>query len=77
MVEGKNTDDLQYVMEMGDNLRIYAYFLLYVFGDIARGNRDHNMFGNKEVMEIWAQFSDEGMTRVAAEEHLMWANGKV
>ena len=62
---------------MGDNSRIYAYFLLYIFGDFTRGNRDHNMFENKEGMNLWEQFSNEGMTRVAAEEHLMWANSKV
>ena len=77
MVEGKNTSDLQYVVEMGGNSRIYAYFLLYIFGDYTRGHRDHNMFENKEVMDVWPQFPDEGMTRVAAEENLMWTYGKV
>ena len=77
VIKGKNTDDLQYVMEMGDNLHIYAYFLLSIFGDFARGNKDHNVFGNKEAMDLWAQFTNEGMTRLAAEEQLMWAYGKV
>ena len=30
------------------------------------------MFGNKEVMDLRAQFMNEGMTRVAAEEQLMF-----
>ena len=46
-------------------------FLLYIFGDFTQSHRDHNMFENKEVLDLWAKFSDEGMTRVAAEEHLM------
>ena len=64
-------------MKMGDNSRIYAYFLLFVFGDFTRSHRDHCMFENKEVMALWEEFMHEGMTRVAAEDHLMWAYGKV
>ena len=77
MTEGKCTDDLQYVMEMGNSSCIYAYFLLYVFGDFTRSHRDHYMFENKEVMALWEEFTNDGRTRVTAEDHLMWAYGKV
>ena len=77
MIEGKRTDDLQYVMEMGDNSRLYAYFLLYVFGYFTRSHRDHYMFENKEVMALWEEFTNDDMTRVTAEDYLMWAYGKV
>ena len=63
VIEGKCTDDLQYVIEIGDNSRIYAYFLLYVFGDFTRSHRDHYMFENKEVMALWEKFMHDGMTR--------------
>ena len=77
VIEGKRTDDLQYVMEMGDNSRIYAYFLLYIFVDFTRSHRNHYMFENKKVMALWEEFTHDGMTRVTAEDHLMWAYGKV
>ena len=77
MIEGKRTDDLQYVRELGDNSRIYTYFLLYVFGDFNRSHRDHHMFENKEAMALWEEFRNDGMTRVTAEDHLMWAYRKV
>ena len=30
------------------------------------------MVGNDEVMTLWAKFSGEGMTKIAAEEHLAY-----
>ena len=76
VIEGKRTDDLHYVMEMGDNSRIYAYFCCTSLVT-SPGVRDHYMFENKEVMALWEEFTHDGMTRVTAEDHLMWAYAKV
>ena len=35
------------------------------------------MAGNAEVMDLWAKFSNESMTTVAAEEHLMMAYERI
>ena len=75
MVEGKNTDDLLYVMEIEDNSHLFACYLLSIFGDFTEGYRSegHRMAGNAEVMDLWARFSSESMNEKAAEEHLMMA----
>ena len=36
VVEGKNTDDLQYVMEIDDNSHLFACYLLSIFGDLLK-----------------------------------------
>ena len=43
-------------------------------GQKSEGRR---MAGNAEVMDLWAKFSSEGMTKVAAEEHLMMAQERI
>ena len=75
VIEGKLTDDLQYVMGTDDNSDLYACHLLSAFGDFAEGHSSegHRMAGNAEVMELWARFSGEGMSKMAAEEHLKMA----
>ena len=70
VVEGRNSDDLQYVMKIDDNSHLFACYLLSVFGDFTEG---HSMAGNAEVMDLWVRFSSEGMNKKAAEEHLMMA----
>ena len=76
VVEGRNTDDLQYVMEIDDNSHLFACYLLSIFGDFTEGHSSegHSMAGNAEVMDLWERFSSEGMNKKkAAEEHLMMA----
>ena len=72
-VEGRNTDDLQYVMEIDDNSHLFACYLLSIFGDFTEGHSSegHSMAGNADVMELSARFSSEGMNKTAAEEHWM------
>ena len=79
VVEGKKTDDLKYVMETDDNSYLFACYLVSVFGDYAQGHQcnDQHMTGNKEVMDLWAKLSSEGMKSVAAEEQLKTAYGHV
>ena len=77
VVHGKNTDDLQYVRETDSYSisHLFACYLLSVFGTFSEGHQSasHCMAGNEEVMGLWAKFSSEGMTKQAAEEHLMMA----
>ena len=75
MVEGRNTDDLQYVMKVDDNSHLFVCYLLSVFSDFTEGHSSegHSMAGNAEVMDLWVRFSSEGMNKKAAEEHLMMA----
>ena len=67
--------DLHRIVETDDNLHLFACYLVSVFGDYAQGHQsnDHHITRNKEVMDLWAKLSDEGMTRVAAEEQLKTA----
>ena len=75
VVKGKNTDSLQYLMETEDNTQLFAYYLLSVFGSVTEAlkSEGHDMTGNEDVMALWAKYSIEGLTKVAAEEHLMMA----
>ena len=70
VVDGRKTDDLQYVMETDDNSHLFACCLVSVFGDYARGHpsNDHHMAGNKEVMDLWARLSDKVLMIVAVDE---------
>ena len=79
VVEGRKTDDLQYLMETDDNSHLFACYLVSVFGDCVQGHQsnDHHMTGNKEVMGLWAKLFSEGITSVAAEEQLKTAYGHV
>ena len=54
VVEGRNTDDLQYVMEIDDNSHLFACYLLSIFGDFTEGHSSegHSMGGNAEVMDL-------------------------
>ena len=73
MVNGKNTDDVQYVKEADSYSHVFACYLLSAFGTFTEGQKSasHCMAGNKEVMNLWAKFSSEGITKMSAEEHLM------
>ena len=75
VVDGRKTDDLQYVMETDDNSHLFACCLVSVFGDYAQGHpsNDHHMAGNKEVMDLWARLSDKVLMIVAVDEQLKTA----
>ena len=74
MLQGRNTDDVQYVLETDGYSHLFACYLLSVFGTFTEGQKSegHRMAGNAKVMDLWAKFSSEGMTKVT-EEHLMKA----
>ena len=69
MIQGKDIDDLQYVMETDCNSHLFACYLLSVFGGFAEGHKSeaHHMSGNSEVMDLWVRFSSELMSKMAAE----------
>ena len=75
VIKGKCTDELQYTMETDDVTHLYACYLIACFGGITEALRTegHQMIGNQEVMDLWARFSGEGMSKMAAEEHLRMA----
>ena len=79
MLQGKNTDDVQYVVETDGYSHHFTCYLLSVFGTLTEGQKSegHRMAGNAEVMDLWAKFSSEGMTKLAAEEHLMMAYERI
>ena len=79
MVNGKNTDDVQYVRETDGCPHLFTYYLMSVFGTYAEGHKsvDHSLAGNTEVMGLWEKFSNEGMTNLTAEEHLMMAYERI
>ena len=73
VIEGKCTDELQYIMETDDVTHFYACYLITCFGGITEALRTDQMIGNQDVMDLWARFSGEGMIKMAAEEHLRMA----
>ena len=79
MHQGRNTDDIQYVLGTDGYSHFFACYLLSVFGTSTEGQKSegHRMAGNTEVMDLCAKFSSEGMTKVAAEEHLMMAYERI
>ena len=79
VVHRKNTDDLQYVREADSYSQLFACYLLSVFDIFTEGHQSasHCMAGNEEVMGLWATFSSQGMTKQAAEEHLMIAYERI
>ena len=58
---------------------LFACYLLSAFDTFTEGQKStsHCMAGNKEVMDLWAKFSSEGMTKVVSEEHLMMAYERI
>ena len=79
LLQAKNTDDVQYVLETDGYSHLFACYLLSVFGTFTEGQKSdgHLMAGNAEVMDLWAKFSNERMTKVAVEEHLMMAYERI
>ena len=79
VVHGKNTDDLQYVRETDSYSHLFACYLVSAFGTFTEGHKpaSHCMVRNEEVMGLWAKFSSQGMTKQAAEEHLMMAYERI
>ena len=75
VVRGRNTDDVQYVKEPDSYPHLFAYYLLSAFGTYAEGHEsaEHSMAGNTEIIGLWEKFSNEGITKLIAEEHLMMA----
>ena len=70
VMRGKNTDGVQYILEMGDRKEAYALYLLIIFGDYTRADRNElRMSGNREVMDLWRRYS-KSMDKTAAEDHL-------
>ena len=68
VIEGKCTDELQYIMET-DVTHLYACYLIACFGGVTEALRTegHQMIGNQEVMDLWARFSGEGMSKMTSE----------
>ena len=67
------------MLETDGYSHLFACYLLSVFGTFTEGQKSesHRMAGNAEVMDLLAKFSSEGMTKVAAEEHLMMAYERI
>ena len=72
VVDGKTTDELQYVMEMENSSKLYVLYLLSAFADFDEAHSMPGLYmtGNSEVMELWGKHSGEGMTKMAVEELL-------
>ena len=58
VLQGRNTDDVQYVLETDGYSHLFACYLLSVFGTFTEGQKSkgHRMAGNAEVMDLWAKF---------------------
>ena len=56
VLQGKNTDDVQYVLETDGYSHPFACYLLSVFGTFTEGQNSegHRMAGNAEVMDSTA-----------------------
>ena len=77
VMRGKNTDGVQYILEMGDRKEAYAFYLFLTFGEYTRA--DHNevhMSGSREVMDLWRRYS-KSMDRTAAEDCLRSNHGQL
>ena len=76
VIRGNLYSDIQYVLEMncgaGNLCDLFACYLVSRFGKRGTALTARNIFmaDNKEVMARWARLSDEGMTRLDANEHL-------
>ena len=68
VIKGRSTDGLQYIMEVDNSLSVFALYLLSVFGDFARSHsaEGHQMGVNAEVMDLWAHYSSEGLSKISA-----------
>ena len=70
VMRGKNTDGVQYILEMGDRKEACALYLFLTFGEYTRADRNEvHMSGSREVMDLWRRFS-KSMDRTAAEDRL-------
>ena len=73
VLKGRCTEKLQYGTKTDDTLSIFASYLLSIFGDFVEAHsvQGHQMANNPEVMDIWACYSGEDMTKITANKHLM------
>ena len=76
-MRGKNTDGVQYILEMGDRKEAYALYLFLTFGEYTRADRNEvDVSGSREVMDLWRQYS-KSMDRTAAEDRLHSIHGQL
>ena len=74
---GNQSSDIQYVMEMCDGAdetnAMFAIYLVSRFGKKSTALTARNIFmkDNEEVMTLWSKYSNEGMSREDAREHLL------
>ena len=73
---GRNTENLQYLMEVDNRDEIFATYLLMAYGDFAEAHtaEPNAMADCAEVMSLWARYSGEGQTKESAEEQLKLLN---
>ena len=70
VMRGRNTESVQYVVELSEREHAYAVYLLCTYGDYARAeNRDFLVSRNRVVMDHWKRLS-KTMDKPAAEERL-------
>ena len=77
VMRGKNTDGVQYILEMGDRKEAYAFYLFLTFGEYTRADRNEvDMSGGQEVMDLRRRYS-KSMDRTAAEDRLHSIHGQL
>ena len=75
-MRGRNSDGVQYILEMDDRKEAYALYLLLTFGDFTRADRkDVRMSGNQDVMDLWRRYS-KSIDKTAAEDRLRTIHGQ-
>ena len=70
VMRGRNTDGVQYILEMGSRKEAYALYLIHTFGEYTRADRkEFHMAVGREVMDLWRRYS-KSMDKTAAEDRL-------
>ena len=74
--KGRNTDNLQYLIEIDNRDELFATYILATYGDFTEGYTAESIamanFGN--VMDLWVRYSGEGYTKESAEDQLKSLN---
>ena len=70
VMRGRNTESVQYILELKERELAYAMYLLFTYGDYAGAeNNDFLTSGNRVVMDHWKRLS-RTMDKFAAEDPL-------
>ena len=78
VMRGEHGGGLDYILGLSDRDDVCALYLFYTYGGFGQGpDREFQMSGGKDVMDLWRRYSREGLDKEKAEELLHEVHGRL